>query len=145
MSGKLIGQNIRIMGLKLKGSQFAAILRLATIVINCGDKSDSMKKTEELSRVSISFGIKDEVLRQTINLSMSMKPSEIDSEIRSLGEKEKKWLSAFLGRLIDVGEKYSENEMFAWKTIREEYNLPDMEIKEARRIISDCLKYGDFS
>ena len=132
------------MGFKLSGSQLAAIIRLATLVIKAGDMSDSNKKTEEMALITLAFGIKNDTTRQLANLSISLRPSEIDSAINSLGRKEKKWLTAFLGRLIDVGGKYSENEMFVWQTIRETYNLPSMEMDEVRRIISECLTTGNF-
>ena len=76
------------MGLQLKGSQLAAILRISSLIINAGDESDRLNKNKEMERVIISFGLNLETLKQIGDLSLRMNPAELDAEIISLNDKQ---------------------------------------------------------
>ncbi len=143
MSGNLVGSNYRKMGLQLKGSQLAAILRISSLIINAGEESDRMNKNKEIERVIMSFGLNFEVLQQIGSLSLKMSPAELDAEIISMNDKAKKWFSALLIKLIYIGGKYSEKEMSALNKCRTVYNLPIIEAKEALDIVMDYYLYGD--
>ena len=143
MSGGLVGTITINMGLQLKGSQLAAILRISSLIINAGDESDRLNKNKEMERVIISFGLNLETLKQIVDLSLRMSPAELDAEIISLNYKAKKWISALLIKLIYIGGKYSEKEMSSLNMCRTVCNLPKIEAKEALDIVMDYYLYGD--
>lgn len=89
MSGGLVGTITINMGLQLKGSQLAAILRISSLIINAGDESDRLNKNKEMERVIISFGLNLETLKQIGDLSLRMNPAELDAEIISLNDKQR--------------------------------------------------------
>ena len=107
MSGGLVGTITINMGLQLKGSQLAAILRISSLIINAGDESDRLNKNKEMERVIISFGLNLETLKQIVDLSLRMSPAELDAEIISLNDKAKKWFSALLIKLIYIGGNFA--------------------------------------
>lgn len=114
--------------------ELAAILKMATAIA----AADGNVSTEEQTMMALEllrFGVSEEKTKIIINETMKLSPAEACIIISKMTNEEKKYVTAYLGKMICADGKIEDSELKLWTLISKICNLPTMSIEEALDIM----------
>ena len=122
--------------MKLSGESLAAIVKMAKVMA----AADGVIKEEEVEAIAMEllrFGVPQDKTNAILEMSNLMEPSRAARIISELGYEERRYVAAFLGKVMAIDGDIDDNELAFWKLVSTICNLPSMNINEALEIMQE--------